>query len=88
MATIELEMSKGNRLEDAKRFMAEFVDAVPTFGPMPVSNVMLACDYTNRAAGVASRSFVFQEAVAITNGGTAPRGRSLIPLRSGDMSVF
>ncbi|MGJ4882120.1 MULTISPECIES: hypothetical protein [unclassified Bradyrhizobium] len=53
---------------ESERIKLDFVDGVTPFGVMPVSNVVLPSDPSDRSKGAASRSFVFQEAVLTADG--------------------
>jgi hypothetical protein len=49
----------------ANRFMLEFLGHSSKFGLLPISTVVLACDFENHAFGAARQSFAHQEAIAI-----------------------
>lgn len=51
----------------AKRLMVDFVARTPQFGSLPVSNVVLCCSFGDRSVGAASKSWVFQEALVVSN---------------------
>jgi hypothetical protein len=52
--------------------MLEFLGRSSHFGLVPVSTVVLACDFQDRSRGVAQQSFVYQEAAAVPTSARAP----------------
>jgi hypothetical protein len=52
-------------VDDAERFMMEFLGHSDDLGLLPVSNIVFASDLQDRSVGVADQSFVFQEAIAV-----------------------
>ena len=50
-------------LNEAGRFMVEFIGQCPCFGVLPVSTVILSSDFSSRSLGAARFSFAYQEAI-------------------------
>lgn len=61
---LEATMTNIVAVDDAQRFMLDFIGYSARFGLMPISNVILPTSRTDRTLGAADQSFVFQEAVA------------------------
>jgi hypothetical protein len=52
-------------IDNAQRFMIEFLGKCEPFGPLPLSNVILSSDSSARQRGAAHMSHVYQEATAV-----------------------
>jgi hypothetical protein len=69
---LSAKMSAVTEIDEADRFMAEFLERGEHFGLLPVSIVVLASDPSDRRRGAARHSYVFQEAIAVNGDGTVP----------------
>jgi hypothetical protein len=69
-------------LNNAQRLMLDFVGVAESMGLMPISCVVLACDFNDRSVGAAKRSFVFQEAIAFLNDPAEPPWSLVDPINS------
>jgi hypothetical protein len=69
---LESAMNAATSVAEADRFMLEFLENCKSFGLLPVSIVVLASDPTSRLHSAAKHSFVYQEAIAVVTGETAP----------------
>ena len=69
---LESEMNRTDTIDQAQRFMVEFLGSVSGFGALPISNVVLASDFNDRSRGAATQSFVYQELVAVLSAAPAP----------------
>jgi hypothetical protein len=69
---LEQVMSVVQTIDGSQRFMTDFLGYVPSFGILPMSNIILASDFTDHYRGAAQGSYVYQEAVAVPTSRQAP----------------